>query len=722
MYGGVSKWEQTKELRKGHEVLVATPGRLIDLIKGKSTNLRRVTFCVLDEADTMLDLGFEAQVRSVLAGIRPDRQTVLFTATLKRKLQALVTQALHNPVTITAGLQVSAGGGGGGLQGGHGGRAGIGSAVPGGGSGRGTRMVRSTEHIRQHAFVLESDAHKWPWLATYLPHMAQAGKVLLFVACKAAADTLAAQAQAALAHLPQFAPAPVAGAGSAPRSHGAFHAGQHVVAALHGDKLQGEREAVVSAFKRCSPDEWQRPSGPLPVRVLVATDIASRGMDIPGVAFVVHVDAPKNMDIHTQRSGRTGRMQAGGDAGDGAVRPGIVVTLLTAAQGWFAAELVRHLEACGWAVGGKGHAQEQAVATTAVQAATQVAAWAGPPCNVIPACLLRAAMTNAKFRAGRSRDGKRLAGDEASALASTQAFLASLAGGPAALQPPPLPPSVGQRKDGSFAPATAGKNSSGVSHRAIAAASAAGGGLGYATAVAGGTSALSGGGARKRSRFGAPMAPLGGETSDDTGQEQGVFAHRRSLTAGLKAAAAAQLQASFVKAGTEHAPREEGGLALPLTAQQMEEARAKRPGAARAVPPPTPAAAGSLGLPPPPPVPEGGASAEPPPSGGVGAPDPPEPAPKRSRWAPAPAPPASSSAAVDASTLHVQSSTPSTGGGGTMTPAQAAAVAAAALREAPAPTLTPAAAAQLAAAKATGAESALGDFGGGGFYVKGVKY
>ena len=444
VYGGVSKWEQTKELRKGHEVLVATPGRLIDLIKGKSTNLRRVTLVVLDEADTMLDLGFEAQVRSLLAGIRPDRQTVLFTATLKRKLQALVTQALHSPVTITAGLQVADTSAGGGRAGA--GRAGIGTAPAAHLNGRGTRMVRSAEHIRQHVFVLPSDAGKWPWVQTYLPHMAQSGKVLLFVASKAAAEQLAAQAQAALAHLPQFAPAPLPG-GAAPRHTGAYHGGQHVVAALHGDKLQGEREAVVSAFKRCSAEGWQRPPGALPVRVLVATDIASRGMDIPGVAFVVHVDAPKSMDVHTQRSGRTGRMRAGGDAGSDGHRPGVVISLLTQAQSWFAAELVRHLEACGWnsAVGGASAAVSP-VAVSAVQAAMEVSAWTAPPSTVIPPPLLHLAMGNAKFRAGRSRDGTRRAGREASALASTHAFLASLAaaggGGTAAPAQPPPPPTL----------------------------------------------------------------------------------------------------------------------------------------------------------------------------------------------------------------------------------------------------------------------------------------
>ena len=713
VYGGVSKWEQTKELRKGHEVLVATPGRLIDLIKSKSTNLRRVTLCVLDEADTMLDLGFEAQVRSILAGIRPDRQTVLFTATLKRKLQSLVTQALHRPVTITAGLQVAAGGGSGGGVRPTMGRAGIGAPGSAGSSGQGTRMVRSAEHIRQHVRVLTDDAAKWPWLHTYLPHMAQCGKVLLFVASKAAADQLALQAQAALAHLPQFAPAPLPGAGAG-RSHsiGAFHSGQHVVAALHGDKLQGEREAVVAAFKRCSTGPWERPPGPLPVRVLVATDIASRGMDIPGVAFVVHVDAPKSMDIHTQRSGRTGRMAAGGDAGVGEHRPGIVVTLLNQTQTWFAAELLRHLEACGWAVGGGGQASGPSpVAATAVDAATEVAGWAGPPLTTIPPPLVYVAMGNSHFRAGRTRNGHRRAASEASALASTQAFLASLAGGGSwgggsGGQPPPLPPPLGaQTKDGSFSAQSAHQGSK-----------AEAGGLGYASVVAGGTAAVAAA-SRKRSRFGAPMATLDRQAAGEQEDGGGVFAHRRSLVAGMKMAAAAKLRASFVKADTaQQLEPSQGGLAAPLTSQELNQARSHRLRGAEpaAVPNNAPVADSMqathpppLGLPPPPPadVPPGAA-----------------PTPKRSRWAPAGTSNNVDPTGAAASAASHAVPPPAAAAPAGMTPAQAAAAAAAVLKQTAAPMLTPAATAQLAAARALGHEDAIGEFGGGAFYVKGMRY
>ena len=99
-YGGGSKWEQSKALEGGAEIVVATPGRMIDLIKMKATNLQRVTFLVLDEADRMFDLGFEPQVRSICNHVRPDRQTLLFSATFKKKIERLARDILTDPIRI----------------------------------------------------------------------------------------------------------------------------------------------------------------------------------------------------------------------------------------------------------------------------------------------------------------------------------------------------------------------------------------------------------------------------------------------------------------------------------------------------------------------------------------------------------------------------------------------------------------------------------------------
>jgi ATP-dependent RNA helicase DDX42 len=123
LHGGVSKWEQQKALKAGCEAVIATPGRLIDLLHTKATNLRRVTYLVrctvggvlrcasavvvivkvLDEADRMLDMGFEKQVRSILNTVRPDRQTLLFSATFRKRVEGLAKDAVRNPVRITVG-------------------------------------------------------------------------------------------------------------------------------------------------------------------------------------------------------------------------------------------------------------------------------------------------------------------------------------------------------------------------------------------------------------------------------------------------------------------------------------------------------------------------------------------------------------------------------------------------------------------------------------------
>ncbi|KAG0431152.1 hypothetical protein HPB47_022037 [Ixodes persulcatus] len=102
-FGGGSKWEQSKALQEGAEIVVATPGRMIDLIKMKATNLERVTFLVLDEADRMFDMGFEPQVRSICDHVRPDRQTLMFSATFKRKVERLARDVLTDPVKVVQG-------------------------------------------------------------------------------------------------------------------------------------------------------------------------------------------------------------------------------------------------------------------------------------------------------------------------------------------------------------------------------------------------------------------------------------------------------------------------------------------------------------------------------------------------------------------------------------------------------------------------------------------
>ena len=103
MYGGIPKGPQARELRNGVEILIATPGRLIDFLEMRATNLKRVTYLVLDEADRMLDMGFEPQIRKILSQIRPDRQTLLWSATWPREIQALARDFTKDPIQVTVG-------------------------------------------------------------------------------------------------------------------------------------------------------------------------------------------------------------------------------------------------------------------------------------------------------------------------------------------------------------------------------------------------------------------------------------------------------------------------------------------------------------------------------------------------------------------------------------------------------------------------------------------
>ncbi|KAI9005054.1 P-loop containing nucleoside triphosphate hydrolase protein [Hyaloraphidium curvatum] len=141
VYGGASKGEQFKELRAGGvAILIATPGRLIDMVKMKATNLRRVSFLVLDEADRMFDLGFEPQVRSICNNVRPDRQTLLFSATFPRKIEHLARDVLTDPVKIVIG-----------------------------------NVAASNTDITQHVEVLE-DTFKWGWMIPRLPRFMEEGQ------------------------------------------------------------------------------------------------------------------------------------------------------------------------------------------------------------------------------------------------------------------------------------------------------------------------------------------------------------------------------------------------------------------------------------------------------------------------------------------------------------------------------------------------------------------
>lgn len=152
-YGGGSKWEQSKALEQGAEIVVATPGRMIDMVKMKATNLQRVTYLVLDEADKMFNLGFEPQVRSICNHVRPDRQTMLFSATFKKRIERLARDVLTDPVRIMHG-----------------------------------DLGEANEDITQHVIVMNNPAHKWNWLLAKMVELLSEGTVLIFVTKKADAE------------------------------------------------------------------------------------------------------------------------------------------------------------------------------------------------------------------------------------------------------------------------------------------------------------------------------------------------------------------------------------------------------------------------------------------------------------------------------------------------------------------------------------------------------
>eukprot|EP00026_Physarum_polycephalum_P002536 Phypoly_transcript_02543.p1 GENE.Phypoly_transcript_02543~~Phypoly_transcript_02543.p1 ORF type:complete len:897 (+),score=184.99 Phypoly_transcript_02543:35-2725(+) len=262
IYGGLSKNDQFRELKAGTEVVVATPGRLIDMIKSKACKMNKTTYLVLDEADRMFDMGFEPQVRSIVGQIRPDRQTLLFSATFKRSVEKLARDILIDPLRINIGS-----------------------------------VGEANVDIKQEIIIVNSDAEKWPWLMPKLQAFVDEGSVIIFVSTKLASEEL---------------------------SKNLISMGFHS-AALHGDKDQTEREKIMFAFKNEN----------LPI--LVATDVAARGLDIKTIRNVVNYDVARDIDSHTHRIGRTGR----------AGQLGVAWTLITPSQTSFACELLRSLELAG---------------------------------------------------------------------------------------------------------------------------------------------------------------------------------------------------------------------------------------------------------------------------------------------------------------------------------------------------------------------------------------
>jgi len=238
LYGGASKMPQIRDLQRGVEVCIATPGRLIDLLDQGKTNLRRVTYLVLDEADRMLDMGFEPQIRKIISQIRPDRQTLMWSATWPKEVQGLARDFLHDPITVKVG----------------------------------NKELSANTRIKQ-VVEMVSDQDKFPKLLQFLEQqMAAGGKVLVFTATKSKADEVTRNL----------------------RTDG------WPALAIHGDKSQQERDWVMNEFRQ----------GKSPI--MVATDVAARGLDVKDITTVINFDFPQTMEDYIHRIGRTARAGATG--------------------------------------------------------------------------------------------------------------------------------------------------------------------------------------------------------------------------------------------------------------------------------------------------------------------------------------------------------------------------------------------------------------------------
>ncbi len=230
IFGGVGQGKQVEALRRGLDVLIATPGRLLDLMEQRHAHLDQVEVLVLDEADRMLDMGFIVPIRKITSKIPAKRQTLLFSATMPEAIAGLAASLLSDPVRVAI-----------------------------------TPQATTVERVEQKLMTVSASAKRQ--LLCHL--LADDGiyQALVFTRTKHGADRVTEEL------------------------------GKHKIdaAAIHGNKSQGQRERALALFR----------SGAL--KVLVATDIAARGLDIPGVSHVINYELPDEPESYVHRIGRTAR-------------------------------------------------------------------------------------------------------------------------------------------------------------------------------------------------------------------------------------------------------------------------------------------------------------------------------------------------------------------------------------------------------------------------------
>ncbi len=237
IFGGVSQFHQVRALHRGVDVLVATPGRLMDLMEQKLTDFRDIHTFILDEADRMLDMGFIQPIRRIAAAVPQQRQTLLFSATMPKEIMHLADSLLRDPVKISV-----------------------------------TPVASAAPLIEQSLYMVHQKSK--PALLRLLLQDESMSRVVVFIRTKHGANKLATALE---------------------------RAGIDAVA-IHGNKSQNQRERALDLFRAGRS------------RVLVATDVAARGLDVDGVTHVINFDLPMEPEAYVHRIGRTGRAGATGVA------------------------------------------------------------------------------------------------------------------------------------------------------------------------------------------------------------------------------------------------------------------------------------------------------------------------------------------------------------------------------------------------------------------------
>lgn len=238
VHGGVGYDRQRKGLQKGVDVVVATPGRLLDFMSDGTAKLDGIEVLILDEVDRMLDMGFLPDVRRIVTQTPKERQTLFFSATMPPQIQNLADFALKDPVSVEVGIRFSA-----------------------------------AETVSHYMYPVASDQREELLLA--ILHHTHFDSVMIFTRTKAQADHLYAALK---------------------------EKGEYKAAVMHSDIRQSERERALKGFRE---GEFE---------VIVATDLAARGLDISGVTHVINYMVPENSEDYVHRIGRTGRAQKEGDA------------------------------------------------------------------------------------------------------------------------------------------------------------------------------------------------------------------------------------------------------------------------------------------------------------------------------------------------------------------------------------------------------------------------